>query len=95
MNGGDSLPNNITIRILFFAKSRELSGADEVTFALESNSISSSELLNKISRVYNLEAIKSTVILAVNQSYCDIGPEEQLHLKEGDEIAIIPPLSGG
>uniref|UniRef100_A0A1L8EGU2 Molybdopterin synthase sulfur carrier subunit n=2 Tax=Haematobia irritans TaxID=7368 RepID=A0A1L8EGU2_HAEIR len=91
----DFSSQKINIRILFFAKSRELSGVDEVSYTLDSGSITSLELLNRISSLYNLEAIKSHIVLAVNQSYCGIDPVEQLTLKEGDEIAIIPPLSGG
>ncbi|XP_005181205.1 uncharacterized protein LOC101891637 [Musca domestica] len=95
MSCGDTEKKKINIRILFFAKSRELAGLDEASFGLESSSITSLDLLGKISAAYNLEAIKTTIILAINQSYCNISEEEQLHLKEGDEIAIIPPLSGG
>ncbi|XP_073832012.1 molybdenum cofactor synthesis 2A [Musca autumnalis] len=85
----------INIRILFFAKSRELAGLDEVSFSLESSAITSLDLLKKLIAAYNLESIKSTIILAVNQNYCNISDEDVLSLKEGDEVAIIPPLSGG
>ncbi|XP_013114109.1 molybdopterin synthase sulfur carrier subunit [Stomoxys calcitrans] len=95
MSCGDSVPRKINIRILFFAKSRELSGVSEASFCLDTDNISSLELLNTISRLYNLESIKSTIVLAINQIYCDTESGEQLNLKEGDEIAIIPPLSGG
>ena len=33
------------------------------------------------------------MVLAVNQEYID--KEQVIHLKTGDEVAIIPPISGG
>ncbi|XP_061388029.1 uncharacterized protein LOC133323052 [Musca vetustissima] len=95
MSCADSVTKQINIRILFFAKARELAGLDEVTYSIETNTITSLKLLAELSAAYNLESIKSTIILAVNQNYCNVSEEEQLSLKEGDEVAIIPPLSGG
>jgi len=34
-----------------------------------------------------------TLILAINEEYVDL--DDRLTLKAGDEIALIPPLSGG
>ena len=33
------------------------------------------------------------MLLAVNQEY--VSSEDSLELKEGDEVALIPPISGG
>ena len=43
--------------------------------------------------VSRLQAIKSSVILSVNQAY--IEKDTSVTLSSGDEIAIIPPISGG
>lgn len=40
-----------------------------------------------------LEPVAATVTLALNQEYVD--PEQDADLKDGDEIAFIPPISGG
>lgn len=88
-----STDNFINLRILFFAKTRDLSGLNETTFKVENN-LKVSELLNRICAKYNLESIKSSVILAINEQYCD-NLEERLNLRESDEVAIIPPISGG
>ena len=40
-----------------------------------------------------LDVLKYSIILAVNENYIDMS--EQVHLNENDNIAIIPPLSGG
>lgn len=84
----------INVRILFFAKTRELSGLNESTYQLKSRNIIASDLLQQICRAYHLEVIRESVILAINENYCDDWQEE-LHLQEGDEIAVIPPISGG
>lgn len=39
-----------------------------------------------------LAEIKDAIVLAVNQSYVD---GEARPLAEGDEVAVIPPISGG
>eukprot|EP00122_Pirum_gemmata_P019165 Pgem_evm1s17947 len=42
--------------------------------------------------LHSLQGLGNSVILAVNQNYCE--REEQLNLRSTDEIAIIPPISG-
>lgn len=86
--------DRITLKLLFFAKSRELAGLDETTIEIESTQIQCSELLNKICNLYGLNVIKTSVILAINGEYCD-NLSETIQLKSGDEIAVIPPISGG
>ncbi|KFO24845.1 Molybdopterin synthase sulfur carrier subunit [Fukomys damarensis] len=41
-----------------------------------------------------LADIKNQVIFAVRQEYVELG-DQLLQLQPGDEIAIIPPISGG
>lgn len=84
----------ISIRILFFAKARDLSEISQTILQLDTNSILAGDLLEKICSEYNLNVIKPSLILAVNETYCS-NLQERLLLKEGDEIAIIPPISGG
>ena len=55
-----------------------------ITKALEDNSIPFS---------FSLDEIKSNLIIAVNQEY--VGTEDTVQLKAGDEVAVIPPISGG
>lgn len=42
---------------------------------------------------HRLASIKDTMNLAVNEAYLDMA--EVISLKDGDEIAVIPPISGG
>jgi len=80
------------VKILFFAKARELSGCKE-SFLCLPNKISYGELLENIASVYNLDCIKQNIILSKNQEVCEIG--DVLTIVDQDEIAVIPPLSGG
>ena len=86
--------NYIKVRILFFAKTRELAGSNNATLKLESPEIVVADLLNEICSTFNLDIIKQNIILAVNGNYCE-NLQTLLLLKEGDEIAVIPPISGG
>lgn len=81
----------VTVKVLFFAVSKEISGQSESNFKLKSK-ISYDELKQLICESFGLEVIKQNIILAVNQDYCDEG---DLVLKDNDELAVIPPLSAG
>lgn len=97
MFGDENMDNlstrTVNVKILFFAKSRELSGQSETTIEVPST-IKCLTLLNRLCDYYNLNCIKNNLILALNSDYCD-DIEVDLNLAEGDEIAIIPPISGG
>uniref|UniRef100_A0A336KR50 Molybdopterin synthase sulfur carrier subunit n=1 Tax=Culicoides sonorensis TaxID=179676 RepID=A0A336KR50_CULSO len=88
--------NFIVVKILFFAKARELAGGiTETQLQLpDLDQHCCSDLLTLICDKYNLNLIKESIILAINEQYCD-NLSEFIQLKTGDEIAIIPPLSGG
>ncbi|KAK9703204.1 ThiS family [Popillia japonica] len=79
-------------KILTCYSARELAGCSE-TFLDVEDSILYADLLEIIVKSYSLEDIKNNVILAVNEEYSNTS--ERILLKTGDEIAIIPPISGG
>lgn len=82
----------VNVKILFFAKARELVGKSESILNLD-ETILYENLLNIIVETYSLQDIKKNIILAVNAEYREVS--ETILLKGGDEIAIIPPISGG
>ncbi|CAH0728614.1 unnamed protein product, partial [Brenthis ino] len=83
---------DVPVKLLFFAHSKELAGIKETTVHLPTK-ISYEQLLNFIVEHFNLETIKSNILLAKNEEVCsDI---EVIELRESDNIAVIPPLSGG
>ena len=89
----DGRDNKVTIKILFFAKSRELCGKSEITFRIQSKIICG-DLLALICKEFDLEVIKGSLILALNEEYLD-DSNRLLVIQEGDEVAVIPPISGG
>lgn len=82
--------NLVEVKVLFFAKAREVSGLSSSTFVTEQH-IQVSKLLNQICQNFQLDCIKDSCVIAINECYCD----NFLNLQEGDEVAIIPAISGG
>lgn len=83
---------SVEVRLLFFAKAREITGKSKVTSTFQSP-IVYVDLFKEIIDKYSLHDIRNTLVLALNQEFCDWS--DTLILQEGDEIAVIPPLSGG
>lgn len=81
----------VDVKVLLFASAKEIAGQSEAKLSVKSK-VSYEELKNIICEKFNLEAIKSNFILAINQDFFEEGIVE---LKNKDEIAVIPPLSGG
>lgn len=80
---------HITIR--FFAQHRDIVGAPELTRDVAQGT-TAAQLWAHLSEEYPLLApMTRSLLYAVNQSYVD--PSEELH--DGDEVAFIPPVSGG
>ena len=52
----------------------------------------------ELSHIYvlfsRLSVIQDTVVLAINQEYVASG-DDPLNLQPNDEVAVIPPISGG
>ena len=88
---GDSV-TEIQVKVLFFAKARELTGRKECYIAVPQK-LSYTDLLVKIINQFNLESIRDILILAVNEEFVPL--DRILIFSEKDEIAVIPPLSGG
>lgn len=85
---------SVHVRVLFFAKSRELSGLNECSLEISKKKNLCSEVINYICDKFDLNIIKNNVIIALNSEYCD-DLNAVLEIKNGDEIAVIPPISGG
>lgn len=85
--------DQVLIKILFFAKSREIAGISETNLKVD-NKISGNHLLNIICCNYGLELIKKSLILAINEEYVE-NLETIIDIKNNDIIAIVPPISGG
>lgn len=80
------------VKVLFFAKAREITGTGEDRISVP-RLLSYAELTERIISGFRLESIRDTLILAVNEEFVE--PGATLTLSDKDEIAVIPPLSGG
>ncbi len=78
------------VRILFFASLRERIGKKSVEREIQAG-LTASGLLEELRRDLPAMAAAGRISLAVNEEYCE--PERLL--RDGDEIALIPPVSGG
>ncbi|MEE6458199.1 hypothetical protein FKM82_000210 [Ascaphus truei] len=80
--------------VLYFAKSAELTGVRSETIKV-SQELTSQQLWDELVHCHpRLCVIRDQVVLAVRQEYVVIG-DELLILHPGDEVAVIPPISGG
>ena len=83
----------MNIRVLFFASARELVGLDEYEVQLPSGSDTTALLQALYERWPLLEAHMRSCVLALNQEFVE--KTESPLLQDGNEVAIIPPISGG
>uniref|UniRef100_A0A8C2YKC1 Molybdopterin synthase sulfur carrier subunit n=1 Tax=Chinchilla lanigera TaxID=34839 RepID=A0A8C2YKC1_CHILA len=82
------------VEVLYFAKSAEIAGVRSETICVPQE-LKVLQLWKEIeTRHPGLADIKNQVIFAVRQEYVELG-DQLLQLQPGDEIAIIPPISGG
>jgi molybdopterin synthase catalytic subunit len=81
----------VRVRIRLFAIQRELAGAREVTVELAPGATVEAAWAAIVARFPVLAPGRSSVRFAVNGEYA--GPETGL--ADGDEVAMIPPVSGG
>jgi molybdopterin converting factor subunit 1 len=79
------------VRILFFGMLKELAGRSSDTLDVAEGASVADVLRHYESQIPRLKDALSSLALAVNQQYA--GPDTRL--KTDDEIALLPPVSGG
>lgn len=80
----------IRVTVRFFGPARDSAGA-ESRDAIIDDGLSAGALLATLREQYPAIAALRGVRLAVNRKYA----ADSLPLRDGDEIAVIPPVSGG
>lgn len=85
--------NKIDVTILLFAKARELIGQTDLKLRVNS-AISAHTLIQQLIQTFpKLSDLADCSLLSVNHDFVD--RDALLSLTERDEIAFIPPISGG
>ncbi len=79
----------ITVTVKCFSSAREVLSREE--FQMDIPEGSSIEVVEQEVRKLSPQLTEMPFMLALNMEY----PEEGTLVKEGDELAIIPPVSGG
>ncbi|MDA1097127.1 MAG: molybdopterin converting factor subunit 1 [Chloroflexi bacterium] len=80
---------NITLRL--FAGYRERVGQGTMTLELPTGATAGDLAREIVRRFPKLIGNPNDLVIAVNQEYCD----HDHILSDGDELALIPPVSGG
>ena len=79
------------VKVLFFASVRDLVGEPEQTVSV-SEGANVADLLSEIAGQYpRFGEMERSLMVSVNQEYV----ERDGVLRDGDEVALIPPISGG
>jgi molybdopterin synthase sulfur carrier subunit len=81
----------MTITLKLFSSAKELAGFDERRIHLQDGDHAGSVLNHLVGLNPRFEQWKLSVRLAVNLEYV----QNNHPLRDGDEVAVIPPVSGG
>jgi MoaE-MoaD fusion protein len=81
----------VQIRVLFFGLLRDVVGLREDTLEVAEGSSVGSVFEHYAARAPKLREAASSIVLALNQQFS----EPKALLKDGDEVAFLPPVSGG
>ncbi|HVO64394.1 MAG TPA: molybdenum cofactor biosynthesis protein MoaE [Terriglobales bacterium] len=79
------------VRVLFFGMLKDVVGRDADTLNLSDTALLGDVLAHYEERIPKLKDLLPSIAMSVNREYAR--PEVQLH--SGDEIALLPPVSGG
>ena len=79
------------VRLLFFAVLRDIAGTDQRELALSEGTTAQDVWQSLRSQYAKLTDYTQPPMIAVNESYA--APETVL--RDGDELAFIPPVAGG
>lgn len=79
------------VQVKLFAAAREIVGQGEVSLELTEGSTVGDLMEHFFSQYPNLKGIAGSLLLAVNREFA----EQNVRLHEGDEVGVIPPVSGG
>src|SRR2546423_13930976 len=83
--------DSVRVRVLFFGAARESATDEPVPSPARAST--ARDAFERVLAVYpDLRRFRSSLLVAVNQEYAR---ELDITLKDGDELALFPPVSGG
>jgi len=82
---------DIRIRVRLYAVLREAAGTGELELEVPAGATCEAAMRELFDRLPALRRFGDHLACAVNQEYAD----RQTVLRDGDELALIPPVSGG
>lgn len=80
---------SVKVKVKIFGVAREITGGKEITIELNDGKVK--DLRESLFKKYPALVDLHSILLAVNSVYA----EDDQSLAETDEIALIPPVSGG
>ena len=91
----DDRQRRIRVRVLFFGAARDIAGQAEVDLEIQAPA-SAASAFEEIKATYpSLRRFGRSLLFAVNQEYAQEGKDSDREVREGDELAVFPPVSGG
>jgi molybdopterin synthase catalytic subunit len=85
------MTNRLTVHVLFFGAARDAVGREEIALNCDIDCTAGKAFQKILSENPALNRFGNCLLLAVNQEYAD----QNRVLRNGDELAIFPPVSGG
>jgi len=81
----------LDVRVLFFASTREIVGKNSIEIKLNEGA-TIRDLRNELAKQFpELGSVEKKIAVAINEQYV----VDDVSLVNGDEVALIPPVSGG
>lgn len=84
-------PNQIKVAVLFFGAARDAAGEAQREMVWTGVTTASQARAKLLEEFPQLSRFGNSLLLAVNQEYA----REDIAIKDGDELALFPPVSGG
>jgi molybdopterin synthase catalytic subunit len=81
----------VRVKVLFFGQLKDITGRSEETLDLPDGTNLSDVFEHYATRFPRLHQLRSSIVMALNQQFAAAGTG----LRDGDEAAFLPPVSGG